>query len=80
VTTLFRALYTLSFTAVDRVKAGKQEKGAAAVEYALLVGLIAAAVVVAVGVFSGKLPDLFNAILNRTGRIVTPMPAPAPPL
>ncbi|HEV7726078.1 MAG: Flp/Fap pilin component [Modestobacter sp.] len=66
-TTFFQALYTLSFTAVDRVKAVKEEKGASAVEYALLVGLIAAAVVVAVGVFSGKLSTLFNAI-NLNGR------------
>ena len=80
-TTLFQALYTLSFTTVDRVKAIREEKGASAVEYALLVGLIAAAVVLAVGVFSGKLSALFSAInLNGTGRVLTPMPAPAPPL
>jgi pilus assembly protein Flp/PilA len=67
VTTLFQSLYTLSFATVDRVKAVREEKGASAVEYALLVGLIAAAVVVAVGVFSGKLSALFTAInLNGT--------------
>jgi pilus assembly protein Flp/PilA len=67
VTTLFQALYTLSFTAVDRVKAVKEEKGASAVEYALLVAGIAAAVVAAVLVFGPRLNALFNTI-NLNGK------------
>jgi pilus assembly protein Flp/PilA len=67
VTTLLQALYTLSFTAVDRVKAVKEEKGASAVEYALLVAGIAAAVVAAVLVFGPRLNALFNTI-NLNGK------------
>ena len=72
-TTLFQALYTLSFTAADRVKALKdEEKGASAVEYALLVGILAIVVVVAIGVFGTKLKDLFNGITLSTTAPATP--------
>ncbi len=75
--TLFQSLYTLSFVAGERVSGRmatlKQEKGASAVEYALLVGLIAAAVVAAVVVFKGKLMELFNGInVNPTPAATTP--------
>ena len=64
--TLFQSLYTLSLVAGERVSGRvtslKEERGASAVEYALLVGLIAAAVVLAVGVFGDKLNDLFTNI------------------
>jgi pilus assembly protein Flp/PilA len=66
VVTLFQSLYTLSFVTGERVSgrmaALKEEKGASAVEYALLVSLIAAAVVAAVFVFRGKLMELFNGL------------------
>jgi len=66
VVTLFQSLYTLSLVAGERVSGRvaslKEERGASAVEYALLVGLIAAAVVVAVKVFGTKLNDLFTNI------------------
>ena len=65
--TLFQSLYTLSVVtsgrANDRLKALKDdERGASAVEYALLVGLIAAAVVAAVTVFRPMLVGLFTNI------------------
>jgi pilus assembly protein Flp/PilA len=64
VVTLFQSLYTLSLVAGERVSGRvsslKDEKGASAVEYALLVGLIAAAVVAAVALFSDKLNQLFT--------------------
>ena len=64
--TLFQSLYTLSLVAGERVSgrvAGlKEERGASAVEYALLVGLIAAAVVTAVAFFGPKLNALFNTV------------------
>ena len=64
--TLFQSLYTLSLVAGERVSGRvaslKEERGASAVEYALLVGLIAAAVVLAVKVFGTKLNDLFTNI------------------
>jgi pilus assembly protein Flp/PilA len=64
----FIALYTLSLTVGDRLKAVKDdEKGASAVEYALLVGLIAAAVVAAVALFGPKLNALFSGI-NVNGK------------
>jgi pilus assembly protein Flp/PilA len=67
VVTLFQSLYTLSFITSDRVSNRLQtlkddERGASAVEYALLVGLIAAAVVAAVALFRTKLVDLFTNI------------------
>ena len=57
---LFTALQTLAYTVADRIKS--EEKGASAVEYALLVGLIAAAVVAAVTIFRPMLEGLFTNI------------------
>jgi pilus assembly protein Flp/PilA len=67
VTTLFQSLYTLTYIAADKVadrvqSVRENEKGASAVEYALLVGAIALAVVVAVGAFKTKLSTLFSGI------------------
>lgn len=59
----FITLYVMSLDLGDRLKALKEdEKGASAVEYALLVGLIAVAVVAAVTLFKGKLNTLFTNI------------------
>ena len=65
--TLFQSLYTLSVVTTgrvnDRMRTLKEdERGASAVEYALLVGMIAIAVVAAVTVFGGKLKTLFDGI------------------
>ena len=60
--TLFQTLHTLSYVVSDRVKALKDEKGASAVEYAILVGIIAAILIVCVGAFGTKLSTAFNAI------------------
>jgi pilus assembly protein Flp/PilA len=69
VTTLFQALYTLSFTAVDRVQALKdEEKGASAVEYALLVGVLAVIVVGVIYGFGEKLKTLFSGITLSTAK------------
>jgi len=64
---LFQTLHTLSYVAADRVadrmRALKDDdKGASAVEYAILVGAIALAVVIAVAVFAGKLKTAFDNI------------------
>ena len=59
--TLFTALQTLAFTVSDRIKS--EEKGASAVEYALLVGLIAAAVYGAVALFGDELKGLFTDVV-----------------
>jgi pilus assembly protein Flp/PilA len=57
---LFTALQTLAFTTADRLKS--EEKGASAVEYAILIGLIAAAVVAAATAFRPMLVGLFQNI------------------
>ena len=57
---LFTTLQTLAFTVPDRLK--RDEKGASAVEYALLVAGIAAVVVVAVRLFGPVLNNLFTNI------------------
>jgi pilus assembly protein Flp/PilA len=73
VVTIFQALHTLTYVVVDRAKAVKEEKGASAMEYALLVGLIAIAVVTAVGIFSDKLETLFTNInVNPAPKSTTP--------
>jgi pilus assembly protein Flp/PilA len=40
----------------------RNERGASAVEYGLLVGLIAVAIIVTVGLLGGSLNDLFNIV------------------
>lgn len=42
-------------------KSAFDDRGATAVEYALLVGLIAVAIIVAVMAFSGSIQSLFNS-------------------
>ena len=64
---LFQTLHTLSYVTADKVadhmRALKEdERGASSVEYAILVGLMAAAVIVAVTAFGTKIKDFFNDI------------------
>ncbi|MEI4271895.1 Flp family type IVb pilin [Klenkia sp. LSe6-5] len=71
-THLFQTLFALSVTAGDRVAAHAtelkaRETGASAVEYALLVGAIAIAVVGAVALFGPKLNELFTSV-NLNGK------------
>jgi pilus assembly protein Flp/PilA len=56
----FIALQLLAMDLTDRLK--RDEKGASAVEYALLVAGIAVVIVAVVGIFKGKLEGLFNSI------------------
>ena len=53
----------VSFVAVAKTRA-EQEKGATAVEYGLLVGLIAVAIIVTVGLLGTKLNTLFPSITD----------------
>ena len=66
--TLFQTLHTLSYVAADRVtdrlKTLKEdETGASAVEYAILVGAIAAALAIAAVTLSGKISTALGKIL-----------------
>ena len=45
----------------------KDEEGATAVEYALMVALIAVVIIVAVGLLGGELGRLFNAVGDIIG-------------
>ncbi len=58
----YATLVSLVAFAQDRLK--KDEKGATAVEYGLMVGLIAVAIIGAVTLLGGRLQGLFNAIAN----------------
>ena len=58
---LFITLETLALVARDRMR---EEKGATAVEYGLLVGLIAVAIIVTVGLLGGQLNTLFQRIVT----------------
>lgn len=67
----FIALQLLVATAEDRIQAFKaNEKGATAVEYALIVGAVAAVIVAAMVAFKGKLTSLFDSI--DVGTTTTP--------
>jgi pilus assembly protein Flp/PilA len=57
---LYTSLYTLVAFTTDRIK--REQKGATAVEYGLMVGLIAVAIIVTVGLLGGKLNGLFTTI------------------
>ncbi|WP_040336809.1 Flp family type IVb pilin [Candidatus Blastococcus massiliensis] len=59
----FIALQLLGYLAQDRLEAIKNdEKGATAVEYALIVAAVAAVIAGAMTIFGGKITALFNGI------------------
>jgi len=65
--TLFQTLHTLSYVAADRVgdrlrTLKEDEKGASAVEYGILVGILAVAIVALALAFGDRLEDLFAGI------------------
>ena len=64
-TQLYTTLYTFIAFTSDRVK--KDAKGATAVEYGLLVGLIAVVIIVAVTALGGRLNTLFRGIVTSLG-------------
>jgi len=61
-------LSVLLFVATNRFE-GRRERGATAVEYGLLVGLIAVAIIVAVTALGTKLTGLFDGV---TVKVPTP--------
>ncbi|SNR66921.1 Flp family type IVb pilin [Blastococcus mobilis] len=58
----YATLVSLVAFAQDRLK--RDEKGATAVEYGLMVGLIAVVIIGAVTLLGGELNGLFTAIVN----------------
>jgi pilus assembly protein Flp/PilA len=63
-TALFvRLMFTLE-TLAERTRARRDETGAAAVEYGLLVALIAAVIVTTVALLGPKIKDAFVAIVD----------------
>ena len=64
-TALFVRLMITLETLGERVREGRRdETGAAAVEYGLLVALIAAVIVTTVALLGPKIKDAFTAIVN----------------
>jgi pilus assembly protein Flp/PilA len=59
----------VSFVAVAKTRA-EEEKGATAVEYGLLVGLIAVAIIVTVALLGDQLNQLFTKITDELGKAV----------
>ncbi len=66
---LYTSLYTLAAFTADRVK--REEKGATAVEYGLMVGLIAVVIIAAVALLGTKLDGLFDTIGAKLGGTAT---------
>ena len=64
-TQLYTTLFTLVSFAEDRLE--KEEKGATAVEYGLMVGLIAVVIIVAVTALGTRLDGLFDSIVTSLG-------------
>ena len=58
---LYATMFSLVAVAQTRIR---EEKGATAVEYGLLVGLIAVAIIATVGILGGQLNDLFTTITD----------------
>ena len=63
-TALFLRLMITLETAVTNARERRDETGAAAVEYGLLVALIAAVIVTTVALLGPKIKDAFTAIVN----------------
>ena len=69
-TKLFVTLQALAMATSHRIR---EEKGATAVEYGLMVGLIAVVIIVAVTALGGQLRTLFNDVVTA----LRPAAAPA---
>ncbi|MBL0704652.1 Flp family type IVb pilin [Sinomonas sp. JC656] len=54
------------------ITSSDKEKGATATEYALLIGLIAVAIILAVTALGGGISTLFQNIADRINAIVVP--------
>jgi pilus assembly protein Flp/PilA len=68
VTNPLATIVTLYSLAEERLK--REEKGATAVEYGLMVGLIAVVIIAAVVALGGRLDELFTSIVEELGGTV----------
>jgi pilus assembly protein Flp/PilA len=57
--------YIMTITGIRNATQPRDETGATAVEYGLLVGLIAAAIVVTVGLLATKLNGIFTDVSSK---------------
>jgi pilus assembly protein Flp/PilA len=73
VTNPLATIVTLYSFAEERLK--REEKGATAVEYGLMVGLIAVVIIAAVALLGTKLDGLFDTIGEKLGGTATTAPA-----
>jgi pilus assembly protein Flp/PilA len=62
---LAASLHTLGFTVQTRLR--REETGATAVEYGIMVALIAVVIIVAVTTLGTELKDSFNTIITKLG-------------
>ena len=60
-----------TLVAFAQTRLQREEKGATAVEYGLMVGLIAVVIIVAVTALGGQLDTLFRSIVTSLGGTVT---------
>ena len=75
VTNPLATIVTLYSLAEERLK--REEKGATAVEYGLMVGLIAVVIIAAVALLGTKLDGLFDTIGAKLGGTATTTTTPA---
>jgi pilus assembly protein Flp/PilA len=66
---MMRALVSLT-DRISQARLVREETGATAVEYALLVGLIAVVLIVGVGLFGGALNTFFNSLATWVSGIM----------
>ena len=62
-TNVIAFLHSFFAAAQDKFQ-GREERGATAVEYGLLVGLIAVAIITTVGLLGGELNGLFDQVVD----------------
>lgn len=62
-TALLLNLYVMGATAKDRL--AREDRGATAVEYGLMVGLIAVVIIVAVTLLGTNLSDMFDGVAGE---------------
>jgi len=68
-TRLYLTLYVFGLDLRDRVS--REDRGATAVEYGLLVGLIAVVIIAAVVLLGGKLNDVFGTANTKLSSVPT---------